>query len=263
MNGDTSPLTIIALAWNEVDHIEPCFASLRPLIEAAGARTLIVLDHDADVDTRAAAYRAAERVAMHPFKDFASQRNFALSCADTEWVFFIDADERATPELCAEIAQAIGKNRNKCAAWRVPRRNILFGKEVRHTGWWPDHQVRLLRRAGARYDESRKVHELPSVEGATCTLLNPLIHYNYCSWGQFVAKQRAYAPLEAQALYSAGSHARLRSLLGQPLREFWRRLVTYQGWKDGPLGFALSLAMAAYKFEVYRQLRKLRRSNPG
>jgi hypothetical protein len=139
----------------------------------------------------------------------------------------------------------------------VPRRNFLFGREVRNTGWWPDYQIRLFRRVGVRYDEARKVHELPLIEGETCTLLNPLIHYNYRTWKQFVDKQRAYAPLEAQALYAGGNRARLKSLLGQPVREFFRRFVQYNGWRDRLTGLALSLAMAAYKFEVYRQLLKL------
>ena len=259
MSGQAPSLTIIALAWREADDLAPCFASLQPLVDRLGAGTLVVLDHDADAATVAAANRAAGRVASNRFENFASQRNFALGLASTDWVFFIDADERATHGLCDEIAQAI--NTKKCAAWRVPRRNIFFGGEVRHAGWWPDYQVRLFRRQGTHYDEARKVHELPAVPGEICTLLNPLIHYNYRSWRQFIEKQRAYAPLEAQALHAGGHHARLRSLLGQPAREFLRRFVLYQGWKDGLLGFALSLAMAVYKFDVYRRLRRLRHSN--
>jgi glycosyltransferase involved in cell wall biosynthesis len=259
MNDEPSTLTIIALAWREANDLEPCFASVRPLVDSIGARTLLVLDHQADEATAAAAHRAAERVVTNRFEHFAGQRNFALSYADTEWVFFIDADERATPELCGEIARAI--TGRECGAWRVPRQNIFFGREVRHTGWWPDYQVRLFRRAGTRYDETRKVHELPTLDGETCTLLNPLVHYNYRSWGQFIEKQRGYAPLEAQALYAGGARARPRSLVGQPAREFWRRFVQYRGWKDGLLGLALSVAMSAYKFEVYRRLRALQRSS--
>lgn len=257
----TAPsLTVIALAWNEADDIGPCFASVRPLIDRIGAQTLIVLDHQADDPTIAVAQSTAERAVMNRFDNFSQQRNFALDTATTDWVFFIDADERATPALCEEIIEVTG--RNSAGAWRVPRRNFLFGKEVRNTGWWPDYQTRLFFREGTRYDESRKVHEFPVIEGETHTLLNPLIHYNYRSWRQFIKKQRAYAPLEAQALYNDGTRARLRSLIGQPLREFVRRFLQYKGWRDGLLGLALSLAMSVYKFEVYRQLRKLARTTP-
>jgi hypothetical protein len=217
-----------------------------------------VLDHQATEDAIAAARAAAQQTTMNQFANFSQQRNFALATATTDWVLFIDPDERATPALCDEIVGVIA--RKGAAAWRVPRRNVLFGREVRHTGWWPDYQTRLFRRAGAKYDELRKVHEVPAVDGETYTLLNPLIHYNYRSWGQFYKKQRSYAPLEAQALYSGGTRARLRSLLGQPAREFHRRFVQYEGWRDGLLGLALSAAMALYRFEVYRQLFKIQRS---
>ncbi len=258
MTRDRSPLTIIALAWREADDLEPCFTSVAPLIERILARTLIVLDLEADEATVAAANRAAERIVTNRFENFSKHRNFALSCADTEWVFFIDADERATPSLCNEIIEVI--SRDECGMWRVPRRNVFFGTEVRHAGWWPDYQLRLFKRAGVHYDETRQVHEIPVADRSICTLLNPLIHYNYRSWGQFVEKQRAYAPLEAQALHAEGTSARLRSLVGQPLREFWRRFVQYEGWKDGLLGLALSLAMAIYRFQVCRKLRALDRS---
>lgn len=259
MTNSAPQLTIIALAWNEADDLEPCFASLRPLVDRTGAQTLVVLDHKADAPTTLAANRAASKVVQHHFENFARQRNFALDTANTEWVFFIDPDERATPQLCDEIIQVM--QRADCGAWQVPRRNYLFGKEVRHTGWYPDYQIRLFRREGIRYDESRKVHEFPVIEGDTCTLLNPLIHYNYRTWRQFISKQRAYAPLEAQALQADGHTARARSLIGQPAREFVRRFVQYNGWRDGLLGLALSLAMAAYKLEVYRQLFLLQRRN--
>lgn len=254
-------LTIIALAWNEVKHLGPCFESVRPLVNRLGADTLIVLDHQADETTAAIARRVAKRVVTSQFINYSAQRNRALELATTDWVFFIDPDERCTQELAEEIAGAI--SRPDCAAFRLPRRNFLFGHEVRHTGWWPDYQTRLLRKDKVSYDESRKVHEFPLVEGETGTLLNPLIHFNYETWGQFLKKQRAYAPLEARALYEAGNRARMRSFLGQPLREFKRRYIDYEGYRDGLLGLALSFAMALYKIETYRQLRRIQSTQPA
>ena len=128
---------------------------------------------------------------------------------------------------------------------------------MRHTGWWPDYQLRLMRPALSHYDDSRQVHEYPVVAGEVYSLLNPLIHFNYANWGDFIEKQRTYARLEAAALHSEGLRARPRSLLGQPLRELQRRLITYHGWRDGLQGIALSMAMALYRAEVYRRLRQL------
>jgi len=260
MTGPNSALTIVALAWHEAEQLQPCFESLRHLIDLANAKTLIVLDDTADEATRVAAHKVSTRVVEAPFVTFSAQRNLALGLADTEWVFFIDPDERCTRPMAEEIKRAImGED---CAAYRVPRRNFLFGREVRHTGWWPDYQIRLLRRRLVRYEESRKVHEFPEVEGEICTLLNPLIHYNYKSWEQFVQKQLAYAPLEAQALYEMGTRARLRNFVGQPLRELKRRYIDYEGYRDGLMGIALSVAMAAYRLETYRRLRRIELGEP-
>jgi (heptosyl)LPS beta-1,4-glucosyltransferase len=253
-------LTIIALARNEARHLGPCFRSLQLLVDLTNAETLVVLDDHADEVTERIAHSVARRVARSRFVNFSAQRNRALELATSEWVFFIDPDERCTEPLALEIASVL--DRAQCDAFRVPRRNILFGREVRHTGWWPDYQTRLLRRANARYDESRQVHEYPIVPGESCTLLNPLVHFNYDSWGHFIRKQRAYAPMEAGALYKDGHRARLRSLIGQPLREFKRRFVDYEGYRDGLTGLALSVAMAVYRGETYRQLRRIQREAP-
>ncbi len=245
-------LTICALAWNESKHLGPCFKSLATLRQLIGADTLIILDGHADAETERVARQMADSVVKKEFVNFSIQRNHALDAARGEWVFFIDADERCAPDLAEQIAAVLSEPRY--AAYRVPRRNILFGHEVRYTGWSPDYQVRLLNKSLCRYNPSRQVHEFPDVSGETGTLRAPLVHYNYATWRQFIEKQRAYAPLEAQARLSEGQRARPRGFIGQPAREFVRRYFTLQGYKDGLLGLTLSLAMAAYQVEVVRQM---------
>ena len=251
-------LTIAALAYREGEHLRRCFASLRDLIDQTGANTLVILDDGAaDELTAKIAVEVAACVLRNSFVNFSQQRNFALDAIDTQWVFFIDPDERMTPKLAREIAHLIKSP--DAAAYRVPRRNVLFGREVRHTGWYPDYQIRLLEVSKCRYDTSREVHELPEVEGSIGTLRHPLVHYNYSSWRQFLSKQLSYAPLEAKALYAAGHRARPRSFIGQPVREFNRRFVEHKGYKDGLLGLVLSIAMAAYRFLTYWHLFRLQR----
>ena len=245
-------LSIVALAWNEARHLRPCFKSVASLAQHADVETLIVLDAAADEVTAVVAREVAGRVEVSKFVNFSAQRNRALELAKGEWVFFIDADERCTQALAREISRVIEGGGSD--AYRVPRRNILFGHEVRHTGWWPDYQLRLLRREAAHYDESREVHEVAAIQGEIGTLSAPLIHFNYETWGQFLKKQRDYVGYEARALYASGRRARLRSLIGQPVREFKRRFIDYQGYKDGLLGLALSFAMALYTGEAYRRL---------
>lgn len=254
---NSNTLAIVALAWNEGEQLRACFKSLQLLVRLSGARTLIVFDSEGDALTERVAHEVADEVVTARFVNFAAQRNRALDLATAKWVFFIDADERCTPALAHEIVTMI--EGADCAAYDIPRRNIIFGREVRHAGWHPDYQRRLLVRSRSRFDESRGVHEVAIIEGPVGQLKNALIHFNYANWGQFIAKQRAYAPLEARRLRDEGYRPRLRSLVGQPLREFKRRFIDYQGYKDGFLGLALSAGMALYTTDVYRRLLRLAR----
>jgi (heptosyl)LPS beta-1,4-glucosyltransferase len=250
-------LSLVALARSEAKHLRECFASFEPLREAVTSEALIILDSRADEETRRVAAEVSERIVTSEFRSFPTQRNRALQGAHGDWVFFIDPDERCTSQLAREIVEVLREPTH--AAYRVPRRNYFFGREVRHTGWWPDYQVRLLKRELCRYDEEREVHELPVCAGTVGTLASPLIHYNYENWRQFASKQRAYTKLEARSLHQRGRRARPRSFVGQPLRELKRRLLDYQGYRDGALGIALSLAMALYALETQRQLWLLQR----
>lgn len=245
-------LSIVALARDEAQHLERCLQSLRPITNQTNSEIIVILDSRATEETEGIARSLASRLVVKEFTNFAAQRNAGLREAKGGWVFFIDADERCTRPLADEVVRSTRST--TCVAFRVARRNILFGREVKHAGWYPDYQIRLLRRSLCSYNETKAVHEVPEVDGAICTLQEPLIHYNYSSWRQFLAKQREYSRLEAETLWHQGMHVRPRALIGQPAREFLRRYVEYEGYKDGLLGLALSLAMSLYRGETYRKL---------
>jgi hypothetical protein len=145
----------------------------------------------------------------------------------------------------------------------IPRRNIICGREVRGAGWWPDEQLRLLRRQRARFDPERIVHELALLQSPAGHLSQPLLHHNYESLGEFCRKQDRYSSLEARRLYQQGMRPRRRSLVGQPAREFWRRYVTLRGYREGWLGLALSSLLAYYTLLTYRRLAALWRTQPA
>ena len=168
---------------------------------------------------------------------------------DSEWVFFVDADERVTPELEQEVGEVI--QRSDIDGWWAPRYNHIVGHVMRGGGWYPDYQLRLMRRAKAHYDEAREVHEVAIIDGPESYLNEHLIHYNYDTWDQFHEKQRRYTAYEAQTLYSDGIRAHPRHLLTRPLQAFWRRFVTWKGYRDGVRGLRLCIIMARYEFLKY------------
>src|SRR5581483_9235342 len=126
------------------------------------------------------------------------------------------------------------------SGYRVPRRNYIWGRWIKGGGWWPDAQLRLLRRDRALFRGGDFVHEVAEVDGAIGTLRCALVHYNYETVGQFVAKQRKYAALEAAARRAAGERGAPKRLVSMPLRESKRRFVELGGWRDGVHGLGLA-----------------------
>ena len=250
-------LSAVVLTRNEEKHIRECLASVQDF-----ADEMLVLDANSTDRTAALAQEKGARVESREFDNFPNQRNAAIDLAKSDWVFFLDADERATPAVGAEIIAVINEQNlasstpshpPRVGFW-IPRRNFIFGKEIRHSGWSPDYQPRLLRKGRARFDPAREVHELVLWDGEAGYLREPLIHFNYESLAQFRKKQIQYTQDEAQVWYKEGRRARWRGFIGQPLREFFRRFITLQGWRDGGHGLLLSVLMAYYAFVRQRLL---------
>ncbi len=233
------------IALDEARHIVPCVRSL------AWADEVLVLDGGSRDGTGALARSAGARVIDAPFVDFAHQRQRALEEARHPWVLFVDADERVSFGLAAEIRQGVrtAPGRGIRGFW-IPRRNYIRGQWIRGGGWWPDHQLRLMARADASYLLDRPVHELVRIDGEVAYLTCGLAHYNYESYRQFVRKQLRYAQIEASRMRRAGTMSPVRALLSAPAREFWRRLVVERGYVDGVAGVTLAGLMAAHSAAV-------------
>lgn len=249
-------LTAVILTKNEARHIAACIDSLQ------WADRVVVFDSYSEDNTVALAREAGAEVFQRPFDNYAAQRNAALGIvhspgSDEQWVFFVDADERGTPELGEEIRCVIGTKPEN--GWNVPRHNYIFGRLTLGAGWFPDYQFRLLRLGHARY--VRPVHELGEVDGTVGNLQNPLIHYNYRDQAHFHAKQRFYVEHDAGILMDQGIRPKPRNYVLQPLRQFWWRFVTLKGYRDGLHGLRLSLYMAYYEWRKYRRLAERWRGN--
>ncbi|MBN1964715.1 MAG: glycosyltransferase family 2 protein [Anaerolineae bacterium] len=245
-------LAVIILCHDEVEHLLPCIKS------ALFADELVVFCDAGSPklgDMTKLARAVGVRVEQRRFDNYASQRNAALERVAADWVLFVDVDERVTPELADEARAAI--ETDEAVGYGVPRHNYIFGKLTRYTGWYPDYQTRLLRRDSAHYDPDRPVHEVVVLDGPLGHLTEHLIHYNYRDQAQFVAKQRRYAAFDASILYAQGVRPAPRKYVTQPLRQFWWRFVTLQGYRDGLHGLRLSLLMAWYEWLKYRELAKL------
>lgn len=241
-------ISAVVLTLNEEKHLPDCLASL------AWADELVVYDSFSADRTSGIARSYGARIIQRTFQNYASQRNAALQAVAADWIFFVDADERATPAVGAEIREVTG--RSDIAGWWIPRHNYIFGRLTLHAGWYPDYQLRLLRRGRARFDPERPVHELALLDGPEGHLQQPLVHLNYDTVDEFIAKQHSYAAYDASVLRRHGRRPAGRQILTAPLRKFYWRLVTLQGYRDGWHGLRLSGLMAYFEWVKLRDARK-------
>jgi glycosyltransferase involved in cell wall biosynthesis len=236
----TPRVTAAIIARDEQDTLADCLRSV-----AFADERLVLIDLATRDRSREVARGEGARVEERAFDNFAGQRDAALGLATGDWVLFVDADERVTPALRDEVLATVAEPAGRRGFW-IPRDNYLLGRVIRHAGWFPDYQLRLLERGATHFDPLRPVHELALVDGPVGHLREPFIHFNYRSLAEFVAKQDRYCGLEAERWLVNFGRPRLRALVGQPAREFWRRYVTLAGYREGPLGLVLSALLAFY-----------------
>ena len=238
-------VTAIILTLNEAAHITDCIESLR------WADHILVLDSHSEDETAVLAADAGVEVVQAPFENYAQQRNHALKhIKETDWVFFVDADERCTPELQREIEETIGGREER--GWYVPRHNYIFGKLTLGAGWYPDYQLRLFKFGHVHYE--RPVHELAVVDGEMGYLERPIVHYNYRDEAHFHEKQRKYTRYNVGILHKSEVPTKFFTPYSQAMRQFTWRFVTLHGYRIGWHGFRLSVYMAYYEWLTYRWL---------
>lgn len=247
IENEFAELATIILTYNEAEHIKACITSI------SWSDRIIVFDRYSDDETITLARKAGAEIGQETFQNFAQQRNAALDYVETDWVLFVDADERGTPELGTEIRQKIDERSE--AGWYVPRHNYIFGRLTLGAGWFPDYQLRLFRHGRVRYE--RPVHEIAIVDGEIGYLENPLIHYNYRDPTHFHSKQAAYTEFDARILKDKGVYPKPHTSISQPVRQFWWRFATLKGYREGAHGLRLSAYMAYYEWLKYRKLKNL------
>jgi glycosyltransferase involved in cell wall biosynthesis len=247
-------LIAVILTFNEERHVGACIESV------AWCDRVIVFDSFSTDRTCEIARELGAEILQHPFKGYGSQRQAAMDALEARWVLFVDADERATPELAEEVRARLAQGGPE-VGWWIPRHNYIFGRLTLHTGWYPDYQLRLLRMDRSRWDLDREVHELPILDGLEGHLEHVLIHYNYDSLKQFVGKQNRYVEFDARILNDAGERVKPWSPFWMPLRHFKWRFIDLEGYRDGLHGLWLSVLMGYYEGIKYARLAKLRREN--
>jgi glycosyltransferase involved in cell wall biosynthesis len=232
------PVTATVITFNEAANLQAALESI------SWADEIVVVDSDSTDDTVAIARRFTDRVVVRPWPGYVAQKNFAAEQASHDWVFSLDADERVSPGLAAEIKEVLN-NGAPAAGYRVPRVTFHLGRWIRSTDWYPDHQLRLYDRRRGRW-AGRYVHESVQADGPVLDLRGELQHFAYRDLAHHFQTMDRYTTLAAKQMFEDGRRAGWLDLAVHPPAAFFRNFVLRGGFRDGVPGLIVSAMNARY-----------------
>ena len=275
--GGTAPsVSVVVLTHNEQNNIGPCLES------CAWCDDVHVLDSDSNDDTCQIAERAGASVHSNPFVDFGAQRNWAIDNIPCKhrWHFHLDADERFTHSLAAEMQRAIAgleEAADEVAGFLVPSQMMLLDQWLKHTSNYPTYQVRLFDSRNCRF-ESHGHGQREVCDGELGMLQNPYVHYNYShGFVHWLSRHNVYSSQEsllgesirasqtptAGQLLSRDQVTRRRALKTLSYyfwgRPFWRFFYSYLlrlGFLDRGAGFHYAAMISMYEYWIEVKIRE-------
>lgn len=243
-------LAIAMIVKNEADNLVACLRSCEGL-----ANEIIVVDGGSTDNTAEIAKEFGAKVISKPsWQGFGLQRRFAQAQVSADWVFWIDADERLTPELKSSIQAAVSQAASS-TIYSVARLSWAFGRFIRHSGWYPDRVLRLHPTTLTQYTDA-PVHERLDVPENTTVqpLTGDLLHYTYKDLQHYLVKSAQYADLWAQQRAARGQRGSLIQGSLHGVGCFLRMYVLKAGFLDGRQGLLLALLSAHSTFAKYADL---------
>ncbi|MDX8386698.1 MAG: glycosyltransferase family 2 protein [Gallionella sp.] len=239
-------LSVIIITKNEAANIRDCLKSVD------WANEVVVVDAGSTDETVEICKELGAHVYVHDWPGFGAQKNRALDYATGDWVFSIDADERVTAELRAEIEAALqGHHHN--AAYRMPRLSSFCGRYMRHSGWYPDYVTRLIRRGMGKFSDDL-VHERLKVDGMTGTMSNHLIHDTFHDLESLLAKVNQYSTAGALMMKDKNKSVSLKRAVASAVWAFFRTYILRAGFLDGREGFMVAVSTAEVTYYRYAKL---------
>lgn len=246
-------LSACIITLNEADRIDACLESL------AFCDEIVVVDSGSTDDTCARASVHGARILVRAFDGYRSQKAYTVEAARNDWVLCLDADERVTPKLRAEIERVRDAGFNGPAGYRFARATEYFGAYLRHGNAYPDRVLRLFDRRHGGWRGEREIHEHASVDGPVGTLRGDLEHDAYRSMADQLARLERYAAMMAEHMHAQGRRAHLLNLFVNPAWRFVRGYVFRLGFLDGWRGLFYSWIKANYVRQKFMKLWLLNR----
>lgn len=240
-------ISVVINTLNNESNIEQALRSVK------WADEIIIIDMHSEDKTVELSKEMGAKVTFHKRLNYVEPaRNNAIKKASGDWILILDPDEEIQETLKEKLIQ-IAQRMEQIDYVRIPRKNIIFGKWMKDSIWWPDLNIRFFKKGTVKWSD--KIHRPPEASGTGLDLAAEeelaIIHHNYQSIGQYVERINRYSSVEARQLKSEGYQFKWTDLIQKPLGEFLSRFFANKGYKDGLHGLSLSLLQAFSFLVVY------------
>ncbi|WP_217520986.1 glycosyltransferase family 2 protein [Vibrio metschnikovii] len=249
MTKSTPTLAVALIVKNEAKHLQACLETVADWVDE-----IVILDSGSNDATESIARRFTDKFFVNKdWQGFGPQRRLAQSYITADYVLWLDADERVTPELKASILQAV-KHDKPNTVYQIDRLTTAFGKQIHYSGWSPDWVTRLYRTRETQYNTAL-VHESVEIPSHLTlkSLSGYLQHYTFEYLPQYTAKTQHYM----KAWVDQREGKKSSTLTGAVLHGFFRFFKMYilkRGFLDGRHGLLLAILSANTTFTRYADL---------
>lgn len=243
-------ISVVINTLNEEKNIE------KAIISVKWADEIVIMDDGSTDNTleiigRVKSLESRVKVFKHKSQGYVEPaRNFAISKASGDWILILDADEEI-PDTLVERLKNIADKMRKIDFVEIPRMNIIFGKWMKASMWWPDYHVRFFKKGSVQWNET--IHSKPKTSGSGIKLEPDekwsITHNNYENVAQFIERLNRYTSVQAKELEASGVRFSWKDLMKKPLGEFLSRFFANKGYEDGLHGLVLSI-LQAFSFVV-------------
>lgn len=243
-------ISVVINTYNEEKNINRCLQSIKDF-----ADEIIIVDMHSDDKTVEIAKKFKVKIFRHEYTRFVEPaRNFALSKATGDWILLLDADEELPETLISKLKEISGLNNADYV--RIPRKNIIFGKWIMHSRWWPDYLIRFFKTGTVKFSD--KIHVPPTAGGKAIELEAneeyALVHHHIQTVSQYLERLNRYSDIQSAELVERGYKFDWKDLIIKPSNEFFSRFFAGEGYKDGLHGLSLAILQAFSEFVVYIKL---------
>jgi glycosyltransferase involved in cell wall biosynthesis len=245
-------VSAVLIVYNEEKNLAACLDTVK------WADEIVVVDSHSTDRTEEIARRYTDAIFQKEYRGHIDKKRHAVAKASHDWVFSIDADERATPSLVEEIKRVLSADPGAFAGFDMPRKTFHLERWIRHGEWYPDRVTRLFRKSRMRY-EGTEPHDRVILDGQKGRLKGEILHYNYRDFAHQIETVQAYSDQAARALFDQGKRAGLLNLALRPAVKFFKCYVWKRGFLDGWAGFIIAFTSAFYVHAKYAKLYELQR----